>query len=186
MLKLLAPFAIGGLAAAAMAIGSPVTAHANGTNGPCPSNGLQHTGPGHHSFTDSHNNCVNFAYSDQIAYLTDSNFNLINIGGHFDSVRNFQSSNGNTINFDPMSSYDTLTATVSSNGNLVTFDKTAVGDFVNLLGTTNDNITISGTNVFASIVDPSTGVGSGGGNTCVITSASIGNGTQGHLGTIIC
>ena len=70
-----------GAAAMAMAMAVPVTGHAQVTNGPCSGAGtgnpVQHTGTGHHSFTDSHNNCVAFNNPGNTAFLNDSNNNSI-------------------------------------------------------------------------------------------------------------
>lgn len=90
MRKILAPVGVPGLAASALAIAGPITAHAAGSTGPCSGAGtgnpVQHTGSGHHSFTDSHNNCVNFVGVSDTAFLNDSNFNLINMVGNSDTV----------------------------------------------------------------------------------------------------
>ena len=57
MRKILVPVGAASLAAGALAIAGPTTAHAAGTTGPCSGAGtgnpVQHTGTGHHSFTDS-------------------------------------------------------------------------------------------------------------------------------------
>ncbi len=101
MLKILAPLGAAGLAASALAVAGPVAVRAAGSQGPCGSAGpghpIQHTGAGHHSFTDSHNNCVNFVGSGNTAFLDDSNFNLINMAGNNDTVHDFKNSNGNTV-----------------------------------------------------------------------------------------
>ena len=79
MLRLVLPFAATGLAAAALAVGGPVVAHASGPTGcqlfggPTPE---QHFASGHHSFTDSHNNCAAFFGTNGTAFLNDSNYNL--------------------------------------------------------------------------------------------------------------
>jgi hypothetical protein len=157
------------MAATAAAMAGPVTAHAQqtgpGSDGPCPSTGKQHTGPGHHSFTHSDNNCVNFANSSGTAYLTDSDFNLINMNGLKDTVRNFEDSNHNTINFFSGSNYDTVSAD-DANSNTLAFDKGASGDFVTLLGS-NDNITIIGSQDFIII-------GDSGKSSCLIFGNNIG------------
>lgn len=153
MLKTLAPLGIAGLtASAALAVAAPLPAQAAGTTGPCSGAGtgnpVQHTGNGHHSFTDSHNNCVNFVGSNDTAYLTDSDFNLINMNGNNDLVHNFKNSNGNTITFQAGANSDTLSAT-NADGNNVTFSAGAVGDVITLMGTQNDTgIIIDGSNDF--------------------------------------
>jgi hypothetical protein len=117
---------------------------------------VQHTGPGHHSFTDSHNNCVNFANSSGTAFLNDSNFNLINEFGTNDTVHDFNNSNHNTILFDapgsnthPGANNDTLTAS-NANGNTFEFFNTATNDFPSLLGTSDTTglLGVSGSNDF--------------------------------------
>jgi hypothetical protein len=145
VLKILPPLGIAGLAASALALAGPVTAHAAGTQGPCggtPGNPVQHTGNGHHSFTDSHNNCVNFSGANNTAFLDDSDFNLINMAGNNDLVHDFKHSNGNTVTFQAGANSDTLSAS-SANGNTVTFDSGSVGDVVTLLGLTNDTVTFA-------------------------------------------
>src|SRR5258708_39817778 len=147
MLKTMAPFATAGLAVAALAVAVPTTAHAAGTTGPCgfagPGQPIQHTGNGHHSFTDSHNNCVNFAGTGNTAFLDDSDFNLVNMLGHNHTVRDFKNSESNTITFQAGTSFDTLTATNAAN-DVVTFLTGSTGDLVALSGLTNDSVTING------------------------------------------
>jgi hypothetical protein len=146
MRKTLVPISVAGLAASALAIAGPITAHAAGTTGPCSGAGtgnpVQHTGSGHHSFTDSHNNCVNFVGVSDTAFLNDSNFNLINMAGNSDTVHDFNNSNGNTINFNAGANFDTLSAS-SANGDTVTFQTGSSGDVIDLLGLTNDTVTFT-------------------------------------------
>ncbi len=124
MLRMVLPIGAAGLAAAALAVGGPITVHAAGSGGPCggagTGNPVQHTGNGHHSFTGSHNNCVNFAGPGDTAYLTDSDLNLINMNGSNDVVRNFINSSRNTVSFAAGANFDTLSAS-SASGNTVNF-----------------------------------------------------------------
>jgi len=147
MRRMLAPLAGAGLAVAALAVAGPVTAHAAGSGGPCSgagtSNPVQHTGNGHHSFTDSHNNCVNFSGTGDTAFLEDSNFNLINMAGNNDTVHDFKNSNGNTITFQALANSDTLSAS-NANGNTITFTNGSTNDVVDLIGLTNDSVTFAG------------------------------------------
>jgi hypothetical protein len=151
MLKILAPLGSAGLAAAAFAIAGPVTAHAAGTTGPCgfdsSNRPVQHTGTGHHSFTDSHNNCVNFVGTGNTAFLDDSDFNLINMNGNNDTVHDFQNSNHNSIHFLVGANNDTLRASNAS-GDRVFFEPFAQFDVVDLVGLTNDTVFIVGSHDF--------------------------------------
>jgi len=182
MRKILAPVAVAGLTASALAIAGPITAHAAGTSGgPCSGAGtgspVQHTGPGHHSFTDSDNNCVNFVGTGNTAFLNDSDNKLINMFGNNDIVRDFNNSDNNSIAFAAGANFDELNAS-NATFNTLTFTTGAVGDVVDLQGITNDSILISGTGVFADVV--------GSNASCTITSSTAGNGTAGHPGTVIC
>ncbi len=144
-------FAAAALAASALAIAVPVTAQAAGTTGPCggagTGNPVQHTGNGHHSFTGSHSNCVNFVGVGNTAELTDSDFNLLNFGGVNDTVHDFSHSSGNTITFQAGTAFDTLTASNAANDTF-TFLTGSQGDSIELVGLTNDSINISGSNDF--------------------------------------
>lgn len=140
MIKTLAPV---GVAAALLAACVPLTAQADapGTSGPCSGAGtgnpVQHTGNGHHSFTDAHNNCVNFVGTNNTAFLDDSNFNLVNMNGNNDVVHQFTNSSHNTISFAAGANFDTLSAS-NATGDIVNFDPGAVNDVVTLVGMTND------------------------------------------------
>ena len=183
MLKLVLPFAATGLAAAALAVGAPVVAHASGPTGcqvfggPTPD---QHLGPGHHSFTDSSNNCVVFDNANDTAFLNDSNLNLMFIGGTNNTVNDFNHSNSNLVEFDPSSSGNTLSAN-RANDNGVFFSAGDVADTITLLGTTNDAIIITGSGLFADVVDPNAG-----GNTCTVNAADAGTGTRNNPAIVIC
>lgn len=151
MLRTLAPFATAGLAVAALTVAVPTTAHAAGTAGPCGAAGtgnpVQHTGNGHHSFTDSHNNCVNFVGTNGTAFLQDSDFNLINLAGDHDTVRDFRNSDSNTITFQAGTSFDTLTAASAVN-DVVTFLTGSTGDLIALSGLANGSVAVDGSNDF--------------------------------------
>lgn len=121
------------LAASALVVSGPITAHAvTGTTGAC-ANGDQHTGNVHHSFTDSHRNCVTATGSGETAYLTDSNFNLINMFGSNDTVRDFSNNNSNTIQFDLGANGDTVTG-FNSHGNNLEIQAGALNDYIILAG----------------------------------------------------
>jgi hypothetical protein len=142
MQRILAAAGATALAATALAMSGPVTAHAQGTTGPC-ANGTQHQGAfsGHHSFTDSHNNCVQFNAPNDTAFLTDSNFNSIIFNGANNIVEDFKNSNSNTITFDANSTGNELNASNANNwtANFVG----ASNDFVDLLGTTATPLTMT-------------------------------------------
>ena len=151
MLRTLAPFATAGLAVAALVVAAPTTAHAAGTQGPCgfagPGQPIQHTGNGHHSFTDSHNNCVNFSGTNGTAFLEDSDLNLINLAGDHNAVRDFTNSDFNTITFQAGTSFDTVTASNAVNDD-VTLLSGSTNDVITLIGLTNVTLSVSGSNDF--------------------------------------
>lgn len=151
MLRTMASFATASLAVAALAVATPTLAHAAGTTGPCSGaamgNPVQHTGNGHHSFTDSHNNCVNFVGTGGTAFLEDSDFNLINLGGNNDTVRDFRNSNSNTITFQAGANFDTVTATNAVN-DAITLLAGSSNDVISLVGLTNATVSITGSNDF--------------------------------------
>lgn len=183
MLKVVLSVAATGLAAAALAVGGPVVAHASGPTGcqlfggPTPD---QHFGLGHHSFTDSNNNCVVFEGTNGTAFLNDSNFNLILIAGTNNTVNDFNHSNSNLVEFASGSSDNTLSAN-RANGNELVFVPGDVADAITLLGTTNDAILISGSGLFADVVDPNSG-----GNSCTVNAANAGTGTRNNPAIVIC
>lgn len=193
MVKLLTTLAAAGLAAAGLAMAGPVTAHAQipytgcgpGGCGPCftPSPGhpvqSEDFGFGNkHSFTNSHNNCVEFDGNNNTAFLNDSDGNAVIMLGNNNKVDDFNHSNTNFVFFDVGSSGNELQGS-HANNNTVDFTPTAVGDFVNLLGTTNDNITIAGPGVFANVFD------FGGGDTCTITATAPGSSAK-HPQFVLC
>ena len=87
---------------------------------------------------------MNFVGVSDTAFLNDSNFNLVNMFGSFDTVHDFNNSNGNTINFNAGANFDALSAG-SASGDTVSFLSGAAGDVVDLLGLTNDTVTLTGT-----------------------------------------
>jgi hypothetical protein len=152
MLRPLTLAVAAGTALSALAVVVPVTTHAAGTTGPCsftsPNHPLQHTGNGHHSFTDSHDNCVQFGTTTgNTAFLDDSNFNSVIFTGNNNTLHDFENSSFNSISFG--GSFDTLRGE-NANGNTFTYSSTAVNDVATLLGThdTSGTITVSGSNDF--------------------------------------
>jgi hypothetical protein len=155
---------VAGLAAPALALAVPVTAHANGTpGGTCPG-GQQHTGPGHHSFTHSDGNCVTFSDPSQTAFLNTSDFNSIVFETNTpnNTVRDFSNSNNNAIDFMSGASGNTLSSS-GSNGNSLFFCGSsrgpfgcpgpALNDVVLLDHVTNEFIGITGSGGDIRIVD---------------------------------
>ncbi len=180
--KLVLSTAAAGLAASALAMCGSVTAHASSGptgcelfGGPTPE---QHFGVGHHSFTNSNDNCVVFEDPSNTAFLQNSNFNFMVMGGYNNTVNDFNHSNGNGIFFDNGTSGDTLSAS-HANFNYVEFDSYSVNDTITLLGTTGDSIYIDGSGLFADVVP-------GGSNTCDVNSITAAGGTKNNPAIVIC
>jgi hypothetical protein len=138
MRKVLSLLAAPCLATTVLAVSGQIAAHAafpNGTTGPCPS-GEQHillsTSTLHHSFTGSHDNCVESGGTGNTAFLTDSDFNLVNMFGSNDTIRGFANSSHNSIVFEAGTTGDTITGS-NANGNLLEIQGGAVNDVVILL-----------------------------------------------------
>jgi hypothetical protein len=190
MPKLVLSTAVAGLSAAALAVCGPVTAHASSGPTGCQNFGFstpeQHVfAPGHHSFTNSNENCVLFGDSSDTAFLNNSNFNFIGLGGLNNTVHDFNNSNFNSVYFgsgliDPTTHGNTLSA-AGANDNLVGFLPGDVNDTIALLGTTNDEIIIDGSGLFADVVDPNSG-----GNSCDVNAVNAGTGTKNNPAIVIC
>jgi hypothetical protein len=190
MVKVLTALAAAGLAGAALALAAPVTAHAgcapNGC-GPCffssPNHPVQSEdfGTGNkHSFTDSHQNCVAFFGKNNTAFLNESNGNSMVFTGSFNKVDDFNKSNDNQVDFEDSAFGNHLQASNAFNNEIVF--NAAVNDFVDLLGTTNDAIIVTGSGLFADVVDPPTG----GGHICFVNSSTAAGGTKSHPATVVC
>ena len=134
------------LGAAALAVAVPVTGHAVVVNGPCSGAGtghpVQHTGTGHTSFSDSHNNCVQFNNPGNTAFLDESNNNSIVFYGTNNTVEDFRNSNNNFIIFDTGSSGNELNADHANNWGTVEVTAQAVNDFIDLVGTPSSAVDI--------------------------------------------
>lgn len=185
MLKLVLATAATGLVAAALAVSGPLTARAASGptgcelfGGPTPE---QHFGDGHHSFTNSNDNCVVFEDPSNTAFLNDSNYNFILMGGVHNTVNDFNHSNVNSVYFDYGTSGNTLSAS-KANFNEVVFDPYDVADAVSLLGTTGDYVEITGSGLYADVEDPS----SGGGHYCDVNAGDAGSGTASNPAIVIC
>ncbi len=201
MLKKLTLVAAAGVAAATLAMGGALTAHAQpppppppppggpGTSGPCftptKNHPVQTEGSGanqSHAFNDSHNNCVDFEGNNDSAYLENSNFNFIFFapGANHNSVDELKNSNQNSVNFlcfITCSTGDTLSAN-GANGNTVDFSPFAnsTNEFVSLIGTQNDFIFVDDSNGFAQVF--------GNNGVCDITPGT--GGTKNNPAIVIC
>lgn len=77
------------------------------------------------------------------AFLTNSNNNLIVMGGFDNTVQDFKNSNFNTITFRSSSAFDNVQANYAFNDSLTV---NGVADAIDLLGS-NDNVTLNASDV---------------------------------------
>ncbi len=187
MVKFLTPLAAAAVAAAGLALAGPVTGHAQGCGtggcGPCAFSSPNHPvqsediGSGNkHSFTKSHNNCVLFQGNDNTVLLNHSDGNGFLVLGSFNKVDDFTHSNDNVVEFSSDSTGNHLQAS-QSNDTFIDFNA-ATSDFVDLIGASNDDITVTGTGLFADVF--------GSNGSCAVNATTAAGGTARNPAIIVC